>query len=148
MFLPGYADVQSLKWAYWVHWNDCLWSLGFQGLRLVQLTDQCLLGACCGLSGGVTFCMGTAASVWRSKAIIILQLRYNDILTVMSILKIVNSYLLFVMSKFISLCHNSEPLVHNSDRCFIIRTVMSIFYGARKDHNRLIYRRTMTTGLD
>jgi hypothetical protein len=38
--------------------------------------------------------------LWRSKAIIILQLRYNDILTVMSILKIVSSYLLFVMSIF------------------------------------------------
>jgi hypothetical protein len=70
------------------------------------------------------------AILWRSKAIItILQLRYNDILTVMSILKIVSSvssYLLFVMSILISLCHNSEPLVHNSDRCFIIRTAMSI----------------------
>jgi hypothetical protein len=59
----------------------------------------------------------------QMKAIIILQLRYDDILTVMSILKIVSSYRLFVMSILISLCHNSEPLVHNSDRnCFIIRT--------------------------
>jgi hypothetical protein len=57
----------------------------------------------------------------------ILQLRYNVIIFVMSKLKIVSSYLLFVMSILISLCQNSEPLVHNSeDRCFIIRNVMSI----------------------
>jgi hypothetical protein len=68
--------------------------------------------------------------VWRFKAIIILQLRYNDILTVL-ILKIVSSYLLFVMSILISLCHNSERLVHNSDRCFIIRTVMSILWRSK-----------------
>jgi hypothetical protein len=60
------------------------------------------------------------AALWRY------SYRYNVILTVMSILKIVSSYLLFVMS--ILICHNSEPLVHNSDRCFIIRTVMSILF--------------------
>jgi hypothetical protein len=53
---------------------------------------------------------GYTRLVWRSKAVIILQLRYNnDILTVtcMSILKIVRSYLLFVMSILNTLCHNS-----------------------------------------
>jgi hypothetical protein len=57
-------------------------------------------------------------------------------------------YLLFVMSILISLCHNSEPLVHNSDRCFIIRTIMSILWRSKAIIiNGLIYRRTMTTGL-
>jgi hypothetical protein len=67
-----------------------------------------------------------------------------------SLLKIVSSYLLFVMSILISLSHNSEPFVHisNSDRCFIIRTVMSILWRSKAIIiNRLIYRRTMTTGL-
>jgi hypothetical protein len=51
---------------------------------------------------------------WRSKAIIILQLRYNYIsirynliLSAMSILKTVSSYLLFIMSIINTLCHDS-----------------------------------------
>jgi hypothetical protein len=50
--------------------------------------------------------------LWRSEAIIMLQLHYNDILTVMSILKIVSSYLLFVMSILISLVHN---IIHSDN---------------------------------
>jgi hypothetical protein len=46
------------------------------------------------------------ANIWRSEAIIILQLRFDDILTAKSILKIVSSYILFVMSILISLVHN------------------------------------------
>jgi hypothetical protein len=58
-----------------------------------------------------------AYTAWRSKAIIILQLRYNDIsmrynviLSAMSILKTVSSYLLFVMSILNTLCHNSAQI--------------------------------------
>jgi hypothetical protein len=60
---------------------------------------------------------------------------------VLSLLKIVSSYLLFVMSILISLCHNSEPLVHNSDRYFIIRTRYVNIMALESDIiNRLIYR--------
>jgi hypothetical protein len=31
--------VQSLKWAYWVHWNDCLWSLAS-----ARLCKHCRMG--------------------------------------------------------------------------------------------------------
>jgi hypothetical protein len=58
----------------------------------------------------------------------------------MSIIKIGSSYLLFVMSILISLGHNSEPLVHNSDRCFIIRTVMSILLPATSPQSLFVDR--------
>jgi hypothetical protein len=101
-------------------------------------------------------CMALVRRLWCSRAIITLQLRYNDIsirynviLSAKSILKTVSSYLLFVMSILntlcynsaqfcftvmsilISLCHNSEPLCHNSERCFIIRNAMSILWRSK-----------------
>jgi hypothetical protein len=60
----------------------------------------------------------------------------------MSVLKIVSSYLLFVMSILISLCHNSEPLVHNSDLCFIIRTIMSILFPIYRTVMSILLRAT------